>query len=582
MGRGPSSRRADKSRARVVPCRGAEDPFQDATLAAAASPPCDIWTCFFMAGGPHPASSRGPGESGTALELNPAGLGPPPPLSPTTNKLAIGMGRDAAWTSLTLILSTAAYFPLLAYIVQRLGTADLGLFTVISSVTALLSIADFSFGTAVVRSTALEAATSMPSERDAARNGVATAHSALVAIGLVVAVAAMPLAYLLPAITIVPAGSRSSVLVCTVLVGLAAAVGLGSASLSGVIRGSRRFAVFALSTLAGVAVRCVLVVFLVGRFGLVSLGIAQLASVCVERGVQAVWIRRNVRWFQFRPGRVSLSALRQTASFAVPLVILSIDAQIVAASDAIIIGAMVGASGVGLYRIGSVIPRQVTAAIITAFTVSFPSFASTTDRAEQTALMRSLTRVACYLAGLAFAFTALFRADLVQLLLGRSNPTAEAVLLILSVTFAFDISVHGMALVLTARGRQWIMAVLSPVQLSLNLVLTVLLVKEMGPEGAAVAALLTFVVIDLVLFPYVARREFCPSARRIIAVDGLLPAVLGGVVCALGASAVRYLLDPSWERVLMGAGVVALCGLAAGLLALGPGGRTYLRSALRR
>ncbi len=493
-----------------------------------------------------------------------------------------GMGRDAAWTTLTLLLGTLAYLPLLAYTVRRIGTANFGLFAVISSITTLLAVVDFSFGTSVVRSTAQEAEASEADDRLAARNAVATAHSALVVVGLLVAGAAIPLAYLLPVITKVPAGEESSALACALLVGLAGALALGTASLSAVVRGSRQFAVLALSTLAGVATRFALVVLLVGRYGLVALGIAQLLSVVVERGVQALWIRGNVSWFRWWPRRVGVPALRQVGAFTLPLVILSIDAQIVVASDAIIIGAVIGPSAVALYRIGSVIPRQAAAALLTAFTVSFPSLAGISDRAEQTALMRSLTRVAGYLGGVGFAFMALFRRDLVELLLGRPSATAEAVLLVLSVTMAFDVGVHGMVLVLMARGRQWLMALLSPVQLTLNLVLTVALVRSMGPEGAAVAALVTFGLIDLVLFPLVARREFAPAPGRIVALDALLPTALGCAVCVLATSVVRYSLDPSWARVLVGAAVAGGCGVAAGLVALRPAGRARLRSALQR
>lgn len=501
---------------------------------------------------------------------------------PPKNSLTRGIGRDAAWTSLTLLLSTAASFALLGYTVRQLGTADFGVFAIISSVTALLAVADFSFGTAVVRSTARAAAASSPGERDAARDDVATAHAALVATGLLVALVSIPTAYLLPAVTRVPSGRVSAAVVCTLLVSLATAIGLGSASLSAVVRGSRQFAVLSMSTLVGIGVRFVLVVILIDDLGLVSLGIAQLASVCVERGAQALWIRQNVQWFRCRPRRIKVAALRQAGAFAVPLVILSVDAQIVAASDAIIIGAVLGASGAALYRIGSAIPKQVAGALLTAFTASFPSLTSIADHAEQVALMRTLTRVVAYLGGLAFAFAALFRRDLVLLLLGQPSATAEAVLLLLSVTFVLDIGVHGMVLVLMARGRPWIMAVLSPVQLSMNLLLTVVLVKTMGPEGAAAAALVTLGIIDLVLFPLVARHEFVPSPSRIIALDAMLPTAFGGAVCVLATAMVRYSLDPSWVRVLIGVAVAALCGLTAGSMALRGPGRASLRAALQR
>lgn len=492
-----------------------------------------------------------------------------------------GIGRDVALTYLTPLATAATSLLLLGYAIRHVGTTDYGLFAVLASVIALVTMVDYSLSTSVVRSAAQRAAAGDETAHEVAEMEMSVAHSALVALGGCVALIGLPIAVLLPSVVRVPSGRESAFFVCAVLVSLAAGFSLATAAIPGAARGCRHFGAVAVSSLSGAGSRVVLVILLAPRLQLVALGVAQVASVLVDRLLIIGWARRHLPWFPLRPRRFTLASARRVAVFAAPLFLFAIDYQVVTSSDAIVIGALAGPSAVAAYRVGAIIPIQGLVLLATAWTAILPALAGAPSAGDQVALMRFATRILSYVGAICFGVTALFREDLVQLLLGRSDPLAEGVLLLFSVTFAVHLGLHGLFMLLVARNRQHVVAFVVPVELTINLSLTVILVGQVGPWGAALAAAVSYGLSDLILFPFLARREFVPTPGRLIATDSLVPAALGAAVCFLSTLAVRLVLGPSPGRLVLAALLAAGVGGAAGLLALGSGGRAHLVAAVR-
>jgi O-antigen/teichoic acid export membrane protein len=387
-------------------------------------------------------------------------------------------------------------------------------------------------------------------------------------------------AYLLPLIIEIPRSQLTRVIVMAVLVGAATGLAVATSALPGAARGLRSFRTASLAATAGVGCQLLLLVVLLGHLGVVALGVAAIGGVTVERIVLAMWVRKHLPWFRLRPSRFDRAAVWRTAGVALPLLVLAIDTQVVAASDAVVVGAVVGAAAIAIYRVGSIAPSQAIQALFRGGDVVFPSLVDQ-DEAEQITMVRFLTRLWSYLAGVGFTLLVLFRREAVVALLGHHNSTAELVLVLFSITFAVDAIPHSMVLLLVARGRQRILVGLAPVEIVVNLSLTILFVERWGASGAAWAAIVSYPLLDLVFFPLVARKEFTPSVVILLG-EGLGALIVGSITCVVATSVPVLTMVPSFTRAALGIAAGCVGGLGVGLAALGPTGRDDLRRMFRR
>lgn len=498
---------------------------------------------------------------------------------PVEPDLAAGIGRNIGWTYLTTVSGATAAVVTVGFAVRRIGPADYGVFVFILAISALLGIIENSVGNGVIALTAQRRTGNLALAEEATKTLLAT-HALLVFASAVVVVAAVPLGAALPR-AVALSRAHSSAIVCADIVAIATAVSLGTSAVVGVARGSDRFRTCAIGAAIGALVRLAIVLLFVGSMGLVALGIAQLMSVLAERGVIWRLVRRDVGWFRLRPTKPTRSSVRQSVAVAGPLLALAFDTQLVASSDSIVIGTSVGSAALALYRIGAALPSLALRVVFQAVVPSLPALASTADAAEQVSLARFLTRVASFIGGAGFALLVVFRQTWVALLLGRPDRVSQTVLVLFSIALACDVMVHPLVTVLIAREHQRVIAVLAPVELVVNLSLTILFVDRYGAVGAAVALLITTPVNDLVLFPLIARREFRPTVASILAADGVVPTLMGGGVSAL-AAAPFWLRGHSLPLATTGVLAGAVAASAFGFLAIGPTGRRRLRAATGR
>lgn len=489
---------------------------------------------------------------------------------PVAPALLGGYGRGVGWTYLGLLLTGGSTFFLAAWTVRRVGTAQYGLFALATSLTGLLTVFDYALGLTVQRAGA------RAGQDDEHRDLVRAAHGAYVLLGL--AGMALTLAVSLAAALVDP--TATPYLVQTVaLLGVATSVQLGTAALPAVALASRRFALRSGATISGVATRVVVAVVLVGRIGVAGLALAQLLGVVVERLVLLQLVARRIAWFDARPSVPGRAALRGVTGFALPLLLINVSGQLFAVSDLVAVGALVGASAVGVYQVSSLFPLYALSVLLIGYNVVFPTLAGTDDAVGQEAATAFLTRVFSYAGGTALTLVALLRSDVVSLLLGRRDGVAEDVLLVLCAVGVTNLLVHGLSALLIARGRQRLMSRAVAVELPVNLVLTVALVVALGAVGAALGTLATAALMDFVILPVVSRGEFARPALATTGRDGAIPAALGAVV-ALAAAQVAHLSGAPGLRLVLGAGTAGLLGLGTGLALLGAGGRRTVRQAL--
>jgi O-antigen/teichoic acid export membrane protein len=491
--------------------------------------------------------------------------------APAPPSLLGGYGRGVGWTYLSLLLTGGSTFFLAAWAVRRIGTAQYGLFALVTSVTALLTIFDYALGLTVQRAGARVAAGDEAEHAETVR----AAHGAYVLLGLGGAI-----------LTLVAAagagaagpGGRPYLFQTVALLGLSASLQLATAALPAVALAARRFSLRSGAAVVGVSVKVAVAVGTIGRYGVAGLALGQLAGVVVERVVLVRLVRRRIPWFELRPSVPSRSALRAVSGYALPLLLISVSGQLFAVSDLVTVGALVGVSAVGVYQVSSLAPLYIAAALVVGYNVVFPSLAGSDDAGGQEEATMFLTRVFSYVGAAALGLVALLRADVVDLLLGRRDGLAEDVLLVLCVMSLANLLVHGLASLLIARGRHGLMARAVLVELPVNIVLTVALVLTVGAVGAAIGTLLTALLMDFVILPAITRGEFGRPALDVTVRNGVVPAVAGVAVAAVAAQ-VAGLAEPPAVRVVVGGVAAAVLGAGAGLALLSPGGRRSLRDA---
>jgi O-antigen/teichoic acid export membrane protein len=465
--------------------------------------------------------------------------------------------------------------------VRHLGTAPFGVFAIAAAVLGVLTAVDFGLGLTVVkevaRATTLPAASAVAPHRRAH-----TAHSTYVAVGAAITIVAVGLSLAAPTWLTVKGVNPASEREMLALVAVAAGVGLGTSALTGVVLGCRQFRIITTAGVAGSAVTLTIVATLMSRCGLVALGLGELGGVTTTSCVLAWWIRRTQPWFQFRPTKPTWADLRPIVAFTAPLLILALSAQVVTATDLVVVGTVTTAASVGLYKIGSLLPTQLSGALTNAYDTAFPWLTATENPRERETSTLFLARVGGYASGVGFATLAWCRTDVVRLLLGHPSTLASTVLLAFCGVWAINATVHGMALLLIANDRAHVLGRLVSVETVVNAVVTVVLVVAVGAVGAAYGTLVTVAVSNLVVFPMLARRLLMVPVHRHLFAGSLPAAILGAIVASAvaGPFAVR-----EWgglgHLVSVSVGALGL-GTAVGVAAIGSNGRTTLRSALSR
>jgi len=485
-----------------------------------------------------------------------------------------GYGRGAGWTYLSLGVTGGSTFLLTAWSLRRIGTAEYGLFAIVTALTNVFLTFDYALGLGVQRAGARVRSALDDTESQENRDRVRAAHCTFAVLGLaIVGVAA------LVAVVILAVGTarRPYVLETVLLLGFAMALQMGTAALPAVTLATRQVPLRSCAAIAGIVTRVVIALLMVPRFGVAGLGLAQVGGVAADRLVLIRFLSQRLPWFEMRPTVPNRSELRQVANFAAPLLGIGVSQQLLVACDVVVVGIVSGASAVAVYQVASIVPLYAVGILTVGYNVILPALAGSNDLADQEDATAFLTRLFCYVAGVGFVLVALFRRDLIDLLLGRRSHLAENILIIACGIALARIALHGLVLVLIARGRQVLMVRTLAAEVPLNVILTVALVVAWGPVGASTATLATVLLLNSLIFPLAARHEFRDAVAMTLLRHGALPATLGAGVALLAAGASTRLQGTPLQGLALTALFAFVIGGIVGALVVGRPGRAALR-----
>lgn len=485
-----------------------------------------------------------------------------------------GMGRHAAWTVLQLGAGAVSQVAVAAVAVRSMGAGEFGEAALILAIGGLVGVADVGFGASLIRSVA------QLSERDHASESVLQEELRLIQ-GLYVALTGV-VVFVTTVGALVAAGVSDPFTdpATILLVGAGIAAFTVGAPVIAVATGLRDFRSIALSNAIGAALNVLTVTITASALGPASVGLGYFVGTAVQRGSLTLRVRRRAPWARFRPARPHWRSVRPVLRYSGPLVLAAALTQVVAATDLVVLSAFASAASVGLYRVGGSLPTWAVGALYRLFDVAFPALVRAPDAGEQLAMLRIVNRVACLAAGIGFGMLALERRVVIELIVGPVDPLASQVLGLFAVTWACNVPSHGLILLLTARGRHHILPFVVSGEVAVNVVLTVLLVAQMGPLGAVWATLATLAVSNLVVLPWAARHAV-PQGWALVHRDGLLLVVSGGLVATLAVVVTGAAFDGTTQAIAAVA-LAAAVSPAAVLMSTSHSDRRALRSAFQR
>ncbi len=481
------------------------------------------------------------------------------------------------------VLSLGAASLLIPAIAMReLGATGYGLYALVAAATSLIVPLDVGLSLGVSRSAAREATSVAGPLRTLERQRIIASQS-LYAGAAILALAVTAIACV--AISVGGLGSTGAdpaeMAALVGLLGVNVAVVLGTSASSGILVGMRRFRTTGGAAALGSMVTCVALPWSIRALAVPGIGVAVLLGTLVSRCFVVARARQFAPWMEFRLPSLHDSRLREVGGLAVPMVVLGIGSQIVATTDVFVISLMGSSASVGLYRAASLVPSQIITLIFRGYDASFPALAQEQDQTRQEAATRVLTRLASISAGVALGGVAWLSADLIEALTGQGSALGSNVLRIFAAIWCVNAAAHGLALVLIVRSQHRVFTPLVIGESVMNLLASLLLVRLIGPIGAAWATLITIAVSNLVLLPLLTRKQFVGSTLSLVLTNGLLFAGLGAAV----AGAVVWLASaPGLEGTSrLGAAGVGLLfsGVAFAAWAIGRDGRTLVAGAFQ-
>ncbi|MDP9182069.1 MAG: polysaccharide biosynthesis C-terminal domain-containing protein, partial [Actinomycetota bacterium] len=410
---------------------------------------------------------------------------------------ATGLGRSALWNVAASVVSGAAGLLVIGLAFRHVHEAQLGFFLTAMAAQSLLVLLDPVVGFSIARATAVA-----PGREPA----VTLLQGSLDALGLAALVGTALGAFAL-GVWVAASHPPASMVVGLLILLVSFAAQLSTAELPGAANGLGDFRATGLASVVGAAANVTTVLLTIGSWGVAGIAAGVLVGVLSSRLVLLGWRAARAPWVPVIPHSCTKYVLVNAWRESRWLLLLTVAGQVIAWTDLVIVGAFRGTAMSAEYRLGVIVPTQVTALLFRAYDVVFPLLARGSVT-EQERITRLLTRIFAAGSGVVLGVLIALRTDVLWLLgADDERRVATTVFVIFCFVWAANVPVHGLALLLIAKNRQSVFAPLLAAEAALNIVLTLLLTPLYGPIGAATATLVTLVVSNLVVLPMLARAE---------------------------------------------------------------------------
>jgi len=278
----------------------------------------------------------------------------------------------ANWVALAV--STLVGLFLAPFIVHHLGNIAYGVWILVTSLTAYMSLLDLGLRGAVTRFVS-KGKTQGNHEESSEAISAALWIRRWISVALVLS--SLVFAAMFPRIFSVPSSLQHAARMAIVATALTVAVNLWCGVFGGVLAALQRFDLLSAVAMTQTALRAAGIVWLLRNgYGILALASWDLVIAIVANALYILFAFKNYPELRITFGRPSRPVLRKVWNYSFWAFVINLAAQVVYYSDNLVVGAFTSAAAVTFYAIGGMLiayARQV----VTSLTTTFGPMAST-------------------------------------------------------------------------------------------------------------------------------------------------------------------------------------------------------------
>lgn len=435
-------------------------------------------------------------------------------------------------------------FFLTPFVVRSLGVTAYGIWILAVSTVSYLNVLDMGLGSAVIRFVSKAVAQGDPDE---ARSALGAALWFRFLISLGVAVLSVFFAIAFPHLFKIPIGLQHAGQITVLMCALGVAVTLVSGVFGSVLSASHRYDVLGcISALQTLARAAGVIIILKTDHGLVPLAcweftIAMLGGVAKYRAATTILPLSRVGISRPKP-----EMLRMIFSYSFTTFVIIIAIQIISNTDNVVVGAFISAGMVAFYSIGGSL-MAYSGQVATAVSTTFLPLASSLEAEGRTEdLQRLLLRGMQATLGVALPISValvLRGKTFIALWMGSQySEISGTVIQILAISQFFAMADGTPGAIIIAMDKHKPLAKWILLEATLNLGLTIVLVKTIGIYGVAWGTSIATVLVHLVFWPRYLRKVLDIPVRRFLW-EGWIKITL----CSVPYAVVCAVTDKYWH-----------------------------------
>ncbi len=469
-----------------------------------------------------------------------------------------------------MAVSMAVPFFLTPFVIRHLGVLAYGIWILAVSTTSYLGVLDMGMRSAVIRFVSKAEAQGKPEDASAA---IGAALWVRVLISLGVAGLSVLLALAFPHIFHkIPPEMRRAAQITVLMCALGVAVTLVAGVFGAVLAATHRFDVLSsISALQTLARAGGVILILRSGHGLISLAYWEVTIVSIGSLATAAMALKLFPPARVRIARPDRKILKMIWSYSFTTFIFIIAVQIIINTDNLVVGAFISVAMVSFYSIGGSL-MSYSGQVVSSLTTTFTPLASNLEASgKMEELQRLLLRGTQATLGLALPISlalVLRGKTFIGLWMGHQySQVSGTVLQILMISQFFATADSTAGSIMMAIDKHKPVAKWAVIEATLNLSLSILLVKTIGMNGVAWGTSIAMTFVHLAFYPRYVRQVLHIPIKTFLWQGWIkisLCSIPYAVVCA---AADRYWhpanLAVFFTQILVTLPVYAICVIAA-------------------
>lgn len=393
-----------------------------------------------------------------------------------------------------------AVFLFTPYFIQQVGAAHYGLWTFLLSMLGFFELLDCGFSTAIVKYCAHHGATEESEDRNRI---ISTVMVFYLLISLVCTLATAVISQFCLPVWIAEVDLALARLVLWVLALRVIILAMPFSVFRGVIIGNQDNYLYNIVNSVMYTIYVSLACWMLySGGGVLSVAIANLVAMVFEWSALTIAAFWRVRSLRISPRLIDWSSLRPVASFSVAQAIANLTSVVHLRADPLIIKSFLSLSSVATYGIGLRVATFAVQFIKQLSNALSPAIAACHGAGKAESVREMLIQGSKYSLGVALVICmpmCLLPDLVIRAWIGEGYDGAAGVMGLLGLSLIASAPTMIGANVLAMAGRERRMMLYSIVGLSLNVSLSVALIRPLGIAGVALATLITDVFVGLIL-----------------------------------------------------------------------------------